>query len=369
MSVPHYDLVVIGSGPAARRPRSPPPSSASASRSSSAATWSAASASTPAPSRRRRCARPCCTSPASTCASCTGSRYRVKEEITVQDLLARTQHVIGREIDVVRNQLSRNHVDLHRRHGRRSSTPTRSRSAPTRATRSDSSPPTNVVIATGTRPGPARARATSTSSRIVDSDGILALETIPRSLVVVGAGVIGIEYASMFAALGTRVTVVEQRDRMLDFCDSRDRRGAAVPPARPVGDVPLRRDRRGGRDRARRGTVTVLDERQADPGRHGAVLRRPPGRDRRLDLEKAGLSADDRGRIKVDEHFRTEVEHIYAVGDVIGFPALAATSMEQGRLAAYARVRRAGEQSHAATSPSASTRSRRSASSGRPRTS
>src|SRR4029453_18429775 len=150
----------------------------------------------------------------------------------------------------------------------------------------------------------------------------------------VGAGVIGIEYASMFAGLGTKVTVVERRDRMLDFCDLEvvealkyHLRDLAVTFR--FGETAASVERRDG------GAITVLESGKriaADTvmysaGRHGMT--------EELELDAAGLTADDRGRIAVDEYFRTAVPHIYAVGDVIGFPALAATSMEQGRLAAY----------------------------------
>ncbi len=134
------------------------------------------------------------------------------------DLAARTSHVIGREVDVIRNQLSRNRVTLlHRQRPVRATRtplavtdagrPGRTRSPPT----TSSSPPAPC------RPG--RPPWTSTTATIIDSDGIVNLDRVPRSMVVVGAGVIGIEYASMFAALGTKVTVVERRARMLEFCD------------------------------------------------------------------------------------------------------------------------------------------------------
>ena len=146
-----------------------------------------------------------------------GASYRVKQDITVTDLLARTQHVIGREIEVVRAQLFRNHVELvPARPG--SSTRTRSRSTVPTAASAPSSRRTRSSSPPGpSRPGPAR--SPSTGCDVLDSDGILQLEKVPDSMVVVGAGVIGIEYASMFAALGTRVTVVEKRPAMLEFCD------------------------------------------------------------------------------------------------------------------------------------------------------
>ena len=150
---------------------------------------------------------------------------------------------------------------------------------------------------------------------------------------VVGAGVIGIEYASMFAALGTRVTVVEKRPQMLEFCDPevveslkfhlRDQ-AVTFRFGEEVEKVEI----------TSKGTVTSLasgkriaaDMVMYSAGRQGVTAE--------LDLEKAGLTADKRGRITVDTQYRTEVPHIFAVGDVIGFPALAATSMDQGRIAA-----------------------------------
>lgn len=147
-----------------------------------------------------------------------GSSYRVKERITPADLLRRTTHVIGREQDVVRNQLLRNGVELFEGHGRFLDPhtlviedPTRDENVNIRAR--------YVVIATGTKPvRPAGVKFDE--ERVLDSDGILDLKSLPQSMVVVGAGVIGIEYASMFAALGTKVTVIEKRPTMLDFCDS-----------------------------------------------------------------------------------------------------------------------------------------------------
>ena len=259
-----------------------------------------------------------------------GQNYRVKEDITVQDLLGRTQHVIGREIEVIRSQLFRNGVDLLQGTGRFADPHTvavRTDHDGERLVSAD-----HIVIATGTHP--ARPASVEFDERqILDSDGILTLEAIPRSMVVVGAGVIGIEYASMFAALGTRVTVVEQRDRMLDFCDSE------VVEALKFHLRDLSVSFRFGEKVASvqagaHGTVTSLVSGKRIPadmvmysaGRQGATAE--------LDLAAAGLAADERGRIAVDDNYRTSVGHIYAVGDVIGFPALAATSMEQGRIAA-----------------------------------
>ncbi|MEZ5116545.1 MAG: Si-specific NAD(P)(+) transhydrogenase [Candidatus Nanopelagicales bacterium] len=261
-----------------------------------------------------------------------GQNYRVKEDITVQDLLARTQHVIGREIEIVRSQLFRNRVTLINGTGR-------FLDQHTVAVRPHDSEHDRVVsaekivIAVGTRPARPE-QVQFDGRRIVDSDGILELDTVPQTMVVVGAGVIGIEYASMFAALGTRVTVVEQRDRMLDFCD------AEIVEALKFHLRDLSVTFRFGETVASvesddNGTVTTLASGKRIPADTVMYSAGRQGATDDLDLEAAGLTADRRGRIAVDEWFRTDVPSIYAVGDVIGFPALAATSMEQGRLAAY----------------------------------
>lgn len=262
-----------------------------------------------------------------------GASYRVKDKITPGDLLARTQHVIGKEVDVVRSQLLRNGVELYVGHGRFLDPHTLVVEDPTRAERIQLSA-RNIIIATGTKPA-RPAGVEFDENRVLDSDGILDLKSIPSSMVVVGAGVIGIEYASMFAALGTKVTVVEKRDTMLDFCDPeiveslrfhlRDlavtfRFGEEVT-AVDVGSA---------------GTVTTLASGKQIPAETVMYSAGRQGQTDHLDLANAGLEADRRGRIFVDDKtFQSKVDHIYAVGDVIGFPALAATSMEQGRLAAY----------------------------------
>ncbi|MFZ0158525.1 MAG: Si-specific NAD(P)(+) transhydrogenase [Kineosporiaceae bacterium] len=259
-----------------------------------------------------------------------GQNYRVKDDITVTDLLARTQHVIGREIEVIRSQLFRNGVDLL--HGT-----ARFVDPHQVAVRLDGDAERRVsaekiVIATGTRP----ARPASVAFddvRILDSDGILLLTTIPRSLVVVGAGVIGIEYASMFAALGSRVTVVESRDRMLDFCDS-EVVEALKFHLRDLSVSFRFSETVSAVEANEQGTITSLASGKRIPADTVMYSAGRQGSTEELELENAGLSADGRGRIAVGPNYQTAVGHIYAVGDVIGFPALAATSMEQGRLAA-----------------------------------
>ncbi|TDB93223.1 Si-specific NAD(P)(+) transhydrogenase [Actinomadura sp. 7K534] len=260
-----------------------------------------------------------------------GQSYRVKDDITVADLGMRTQHVIGREIDTVRSQLARNRVTVLPGRGRFLEPNTVGITSA--GDREHKVTAERIVIATGTRP--ARPDTVDFDDRtIVDSDGIINMDRIPETMVVVGAGVIGIEYASMFAALGTKVTVVERRERMLDFCDL-EIVEALKYHLRDLAVTFRFRESVASVERMPKGTITVLESGKRIPadtvmysaGRHGMTDD--------LCLDAAGLSADHRGRIKVDADFRTEVPHIYAVGDVIGFPSLAATSMEQGRLAAH----------------------------------
>jgi NAD(P) transhydrogenase len=260
-----------------------------------------------------------------------GQSYRVKEDITISDLTARTSHVVGREVDVIRNQLGRNHVTVLPGLGRfrdRNTVQVSDGSGQERQVSAE-----KIVIATGTVP----ARPSSVDfdgQAIIDSDGILGLEAVPRSMIVVGAGVIGIEYASMFAALGTKVTVIEQRMKMLEFCDT-EVVEALKYHLRDLAVTFRFGETVAGVKRYSRGAITLLESGKKIPADTVMYSAGRQGMTESLDLGAAGLSADPRGRIKVDEHFRTAVDNIYAVGDVIGFPALAATSMEQGRLAAH----------------------------------
>ena len=260
-----------------------------------------------------------------------GESYRVKDEITFDDLRSMTEQVIAREIDVIRNQLTRNHVrllngsasflDAHTLHlddGGRGTTVTAE----------------NVVIAVGTRP--ARPDGVSFDDRtVIDSDGLLCLATIPSSMVVAGAGVVGIEYASMFAALGTKVTLVEKRTGILEFCDTEVVEGLRYH-LRDMGVVLRLGETVTEVERHAHGTITRLASGKQIPaetvlysaGRQGAV----DG----LGLEALGITTDEHGRIHVGDDYRTSLDHVFAVGDVVGFPSLAATSMEQGRHAALA---------------------------------
>ena len=264
-----------------------------------------------------------------------GSSYAVKGDISMSDLLFRTDHVIRNELDVTRHQLMRNRVELinaeaafvePNRLKLRSVNDSGERHVTAR----------NIVIAAGTRAGRNHGVAFD-GRRILTSDDILQLNEIPKTLVVVGAGVIGCEYASIFAALGVRVTLIDKRDRLLSFVDREIvdaliyqlrqnrvtlRLGEEVSAIEPI-DTEF-----GDRVRVHLSSGKKLTAEKAlySVGRVGATDT--------LGLESLNLQSDDHGRLKVNDNYQTEVPNIYAVGDIIGFPSLASTSMEQGRLAA-----------------------------------
>ena len=259
-----------------------------------------------------------------------GSSFAVKENISMaDDLLFRCNHVIGRETDVIRHQLRRNRVEVLPGEAAFESPHALTVSAGGNAVRVEAD---KVVIATGTTPAPYRG-FDADGETIIDSDDILSLKSVPRTMTVVGAGVVGIEYASIFAALGSEVTVVERQNEILDFVDSEivdhltyhmRNMGCIFRLGEEVESVESVRGQAVARLKS--GKKIVSDLLLYSIGRIGATAA--------LDLEAAGLTADERGRIPVDEHYRTAQPHIYAVGDVVGFPSLASTSMEQGRIAA-----------------------------------
>ncbi len=251
---------------------------------------------------------------------------------TAEQLLQRVNAVVERECRVIEDQLRRNDVEVI-------SGEASFKDPHTLIVRSDTGwrevTAASIVLGVGTRPGPVPG-VSADGEAIISSDDIMSLKRIPRTLTVVGAGVIGIEYASMFGALGVQVSLMERRDRPLEFLDHEIvdelihqmrqrnvmfRPGEAVarleivegPPQRVVLELES-------------GKRMVSDLALFAVGRIGATDT--------LNLAAAGLAADDRGRLKVDDQFRTAVPHIFAAGDVVGYPSLAATSSEQGRLAA-----------------------------------
>ena len=259
-----------------------------------------------------------------------GVSYRVKEKITMADLAFRVQHVIKTEIDVIQAQLGRNNVEMINGiatfvdpHTIRVDS---SRGQQTFGAEA-------IIIATGTKPA-CSTKVTLNGRNIIDSDQILQMPEIPKTMIVVGGGVIGVEYTCMFAILGVRVILVEKRPRLLEFADAemvealsynlRDHR------------VTLRLNE-GVQSVEENADGTVVAYLESNKKLSGDALLYAVGRQGNvdeLDLATTGVDVDPRGRILVDKEYRTKQSHIFAVGDVIGFPSLASVSMEQGRIAA-----------------------------------
>jgi NAD(P) transhydrogenase len=260
-----------------------------------------------------------------------GMNYRVKERITMADLAFRVQAVIKTEVDVTEAQLSRNGIDIV--HGTAHFLdPTHIRvEGPTGETTLESD---RVIIAVGTRPA-SSPRVPINGRTIVDSDQILNLPAVPRTLIVVGGGVIGVEYACMFAILGVRVTIIEKRNKLLEFADQEIVEALSYHLRDSRVTLRLGEEVESVEDLADGGVVANLQSKKKVSGDALLYAVGRAGAVDELDLEAAGIKADPRGRIPVDEHYCTSAPNIFAVGDVVGFPALASVSMEQGRIAAH----------------------------------
>jgi NAD(P) transhydrogenase len=259
-----------------------------------------------------------------------GANYHSKDQVTMADLNFRVQRVIENEVSVIQDQLKRNGVDLI--HGVGSFTDPHHIRVESNNGFSDFESE-YIILATGTKPA-SNPKVPINGRNIINSDQILAMPQVPRTLIVVGGGVIGVEYACMFATLGVRVIIVEKRPRLLEFADTemvealsyhmRDSR-ATMRLNEEVESVEELPDGKVAANLVSKKRI-IADALLYAVGRGGNV--------EPLNLPAAGLNADDRGRIKVDADFRTTQAHIFAVGDVIGFPSLASVSMEQGRIAA-----------------------------------
>ena len=261
-----------------------------------------------------------------------GSDYVLQEIISMPDLNRRVSKVREHELEVVRNQLRRNGVTVLEGSARFTGPNALSveSNEGSRTIKAE-----NVLIACGTRP--ARHPDIPCDGKcIFDSDQLIALDVeMPRSAIVVGAGVIGLEYASMLTALNIKATVIDQRPTLLDFVD-REIIDALTYHMR-VRKTIFRLGEQVKSVSVEAGRVVARLE--SDKTLSADALFYTVGRQAntdQLDLPAAGLKADARGRVAVDHQFRTAVPHIFAAGDAIGFPALASTSMEQGRRAALA---------------------------------
>ena len=259
-----------------------------------------------------------------------GASYRVKQNITMDDLTFRSNHVIKREIEIIENQMTRNQVDVMHGTARFLDHHRLCIEAPGGESEHTAD---FLLIACGTLPA-RPAHIPFDDHLVIDTDGLLSLKQLPTSITIIGGGVIGTEYASILATMGIHVTLIERRSRLLEFVDQeviealqyhmrslgvtlRFNEEVVSVESQPTRQVMVRL--KSGKEIA---ATTVLYA----VGRVGATAA--------LNLEAVGLAADSRGRLPVNEHFQTAVPHIYAAGDIIGFPALASTSMQQGRQAA-----------------------------------
>lgn len=261
-----------------------------------------------------------------------GRSYRVKQDITADDLRARLRMTLGHEVEVLEHQFARNQVTTLK--GEAKFTGTHEIEVTKEGGETAAFAADRFLICVGTvpfRPGDIPFDGES----VLDSDDILDLKALPRSIAVIGAGVIGIEYATIFSALDVHVTLIEPRETMLDFIDKelvadfthqlRDRGvqmrfGAKVEKI--IRHAPGKCETRLEDGRVVKSNIVLFAA-----GRMGATSS--------LNLSACGLDCDHRGRLSVNpQTFQTSAPHIYAAGDVIGFPSLASTSMEQGRIAA-----------------------------------
>src|ERR1700758_2239957 len=259
-----------------------------------------------------------------------GVNYRVKDQITMADLSFRAQHVIKTEIDVTRAQLSRNGIEVLS--GIASFTGPRHMQVTSSRGQTELEA-AYIVLATGTKPA-VSPLVPFNDKTIINSDQILNMPEIPKAMIVVGGGVIGVEYVCMFATLGVRVTLIEKRPRLLEFADQemvealcyhlRDRRVT----------LRLNEEVESVEETPEHSVVANLKSKKKISGEALLYAVGRQGNVDELNLAAAGLEADSRGRIPVDEGYRTKQAHIFAVGDLIGFPSLGSVSMEQGRIAA-----------------------------------
>lgn len=262
-----------------------------------------------------------------------GESYRVKKSITIADLVSVANQVIRHEWDVIRDQFSRNNVELIWGHAHFEGPNL------VQVQRDDSAEMITgdkFLLAVGTRP--ARPESVPFNGHnVFTSDGLLKLERLPKSIIVVGGGVIGTEYACIMATLGVRVTLIEGRHQVLGFLDQEigeafqyfmRQEGITLRLGEKVEAIQIVNDDKG--EEMVQATLESGKRLKSETllyavGRQGVCGQ--------LGLDNVGITYDDRERLSVDDHFQTNVEHVYAAGDVIGFPALASTSMEQGRRA------------------------------------
>lgn len=263
-----------------------------------------------------------------------GQAYRVKKDITIADLVEISQQVIRHEWETIRDQFDRNGIDLiwGAAHFEGPNLVQVVRDDEVEMITAD-----KFMLGVGTRPAKPR-HIPFNDTTVFCSDQLLKLQHLPKSMIVVGGGVIGCEYACIMATLGVRVTLVEGRHHVLGFLDTEMTEafqyfmrsdGITLRMGEKVEGIEVGE---GDKDDGALVQATLESGKRLRAqtllyavGRQGVCGE--------LALENVGIDYDDRGRLKVNEHYQTNVEHVYAAGDVIGFPALASTSMEQGRRA------------------------------------
>jgi NAD(P) transhydrogenase len=260
-----------------------------------------------------------------------GLGYRVKQDISASDLISRLHKTLDHEVEVLQHQFMRNGIKSIHAAGKFIGP--HKVMLTTETGEISEVEFSNALISVGTKPH----RPDNIDfghEKIFDSDEILDLNALPRTLTVIGGGVIGVEYATIFSALDVPVTLIEPRDVILEFVDKelvddfvhqmRDR-GMTVRLGCAVKNITA--NEHGVEVSLADGRMVKSDALLYAAGRSGNIGH--------LGLQTIGLDADSRGRIKVDPiTFQTSIPHIYAAGDVVGFPSLASTSMEQGRVAA-----------------------------------
>lgn len=258
-----------------------------------------------------------------------GVDYSLREGLTVQGFMHRKDAVVSAERLKIASNLAAHKIELINGLAQLEDAHTVKVSSPDRGTRILRGEV--ILIATGSRPH-RPPEIPFDDQTIFDSDSILAMDRIPKSMIVVGGGVIGCEYASIFTAMGVEVTLVDGRERLLPFLDAEIsellRARLTSLGLKIYFQERLKATERGAagvRMTLASGKIVEAETALFAAGRRGAL--------ENLGLERAGLAVNTRGNIDVNDHYQTHVRHIYAAGDVIGFPALASTSMEQGRVA------------------------------------
>lgn len=260
-----------------------------------------------------------------------GNAYHLKSKVTLNDLMQRLYITLKHEIEIMQDQMARNNVEVIQ--GIASFKDDHCLQVESAAGEISEVEADRILIATGTKPQRPEGIPFDDAA-IIDSDGIVNLKTLPKTMIIVGAGVIGVEYASIFSVLDIELTLVDGRNTLLDFLDREivdefvhcmRQRGIRLRLGENV--IGVEKDTNGR-------VITTLESGKRLRAELVMFAAGRVGTTAELQLEKTGLASDKKQRIPVNEKYQTVVPQIYAAGDVIGFPSLASTSMEQGRLAA-----------------------------------